>query len=240
MKDRIKLWVAKNMKSICRGVKTGFILGISVGIMALSGVYLSQGCATVQEFDAATGTIGSATKKVPPWAVEAHYKEMITALKEGKKLKVVWVKKENPIAAWTLGAGMVVGGALTILGIAIVALSQGARLWRGLFVSGAGIAAFLTFYMLERYLLWACTGFVILLTGAAIYFYCFARGMTDKAIETNDIQKGGEWNEEIAQRARKLQGGLQEAISRRAKAVRKRREAHEAKKAKKVAKVQAS
>lgn len=226
-------------EQVYRGIKTGFLLGIVLGIVALSGFHISQGCATVQEYDPATGTIQAETKKVAPWAVDDHYKDMIKALKEGKQLKVVWVKKENPIAAWTLGAGMMIGGALIIIGIAIIALSQGARLWRGLMIAAAGIACFLTFYMLDKYLLYACIGFTVLLVGAAIYFYCFAKGTIDKTIETNDLQKDGEWTEKVAADARKLQGGLQDVISRRAKALRKRKDAKELKLAKKIDKIQA-
>jgi hypothetical protein len=215
----MKQWLVENW----RGVSTlGFCVGAVAGFVFLVVAATQQSCATVQEYDPATGTLKESTKKVAPWKVDEHYEEMIKALKAGKKIKVIWVKKENPIAAWTLGAGMVIGGLLLVIGIGIIAFSQGARLWRGLLFCAAGIGCYITFYMIDKYLRWICLGFALMLVGGIVYFYMFAKDTTDKAIETNDLQKGGEWDDELAERARKLQGGLQDVISRRAKKVRAR------------------
>jgi len=220
----VKDWLKSKGVEVLSGLKIGLVIGIGCGLAAAGAILVQPSCATVQEYDPNTATLKDKTKRIPAWAVNEHYEEFIKALRKNKKIKVIYVKKENPVAAWTLGAGMIIGGALVILGIAIIALSQGARLWRGICIAAAGIASFLTFYMLDRYLLWACVAFAVMLVGAAIYFYCFAKGMTDKAIETNDLQKDGEWTEQIAEDARTLQGKLQSAISRRAKLVRARKE----------------
>lgn len=220
----MKPWFKNNSAAILRGIKTGFLLGIVLGLGLFGAVAAQQACATVREYDPATATLKDTTKSIPAWAVGQHYEEMLKAFKEGKKIKVVYIKKENPIAAWTLGAGMVIGGLLIIVGIAIIAFSQGARLWRGLMFVGTGIGSFITFYMIDKYLVWICVAFTVALIGGLVYFYFFAKETTDKAIETNDLQKGGEWTDEVAEEARKLQGGLQDVISRRAKSVRQRRE----------------
>lgn len=213
-----------NMKEVHSGARIGMCLGILGGLVMAFCMLMSPSCAAVREYDQAKGVLSDETKTIPAWAVDEHYEAMFKALKEGKKIKVIYVKKENPIAAWTLGAGMAIGGVMILAGIAMIALSQGARLWRGLMISAAGVGSFVTFYIMEKYLFWICIGFAVILIGVLLYFYCFARGTIDKAIETNDLQKGKKWDESLGQEAKKLQGGLQDVLSRRWKAVRKRKD----------------
>jgi hypothetical protein len=233
----MKPWWKSNKDKIYKAANLGLSLGFTLGMTIAFCVIITQSCATVRKFDPATATISDETKTVAPWAVDEHYDEMLDALKKGKKLKVVYIKKDNPIAAWTLGAGMVIGGALIIIGIAIIAFSQGARLWRGLMFVGTGISSFVTFYMIDKYLVWICIGFAAALVAGALYFYFFVKDTADKAIETNDMQKSGEWDEDFADQARQLQGNLQDVISRRAKKVRQQGAKKKAKIEKKINKL---
>ena len=226
-------------QEILRGLRIGFLLGIAFGMIGSGLFTITQGCASVHPFDPKTGAIDTTKGKlnIPSWAVDEHYDEMIKALKENKKLKVIYVKKENPIAAWTLGAGMIIGGLLVLIGIGVIVLSEGARLWRGLLICVSGVATYVTFYMIDKYLVWICVGFTVILVGAFIYFFFFARGMIDKSIETNDMQKGQKWTDDLGKEAKKLQGSLQDPLSRRWKRLKQKKERLQEKAEKKIAKL---
>lgn len=228
--------------AIVRGIRIGFFVGIAFGMIGAGMLTIAQGCASVHPFDEKTGAIDTTggMKSVPPWAVDDHYDEMIKALKANKKLKIIYVKKENPIAAWTLGAGMIIGGLLVLIGIGVIVLSEGARLWRGLLICIGGVSCYVTFYLIDKYLLWICIGFVVILVGAFIYFFFFARGMVDKSIETNDAQKGQKWSEDLGIEVKKIQGSLQDPISRRWKRLKKKKEKVQAKAAAKIDKLRNS
>lgn len=189
-------------------------------IVILVGV---AGCASLYKFDETSGTFLKEKENVPIHKVAEREDRIIKVLETQGKLKVIRVKEQNPVIQWVFGAGLALGGACILLGLAYIWMTKGVKLKEGLLIAGFGITDFALFYALDKYLIWVMIGSALVFVISLVYIFAFKKDVVEKLITSFEQQKEVKFSEgTMKAHVKACQGDKQEAISKLRKKVLKK------------------